>query len=77
MQAEPVLVKGEPTGEFKFDASGANAALKMLGDTMGLFKPQEEKHDEFSNLSDADIARIAAGLAAETGLIAYIAGTEA
>jgi phage terminase small subunit len=77
MQAEPVLVKGEPTGEFKFDASGANAALKMLGDTMGLFKPQEEKHDEFSNLSDADLARIAADLAAESGLLAYIAGTEA
>lgn len=76
MQAEPVLVKGEPTGEYKFDASGANNALKMLGDTMGLFKPQEEKHDEFSNLTDADIARIAAELATESGLLAYITGAE-
>lgn len=77
MQAEPVLVKGEPTGEFKFDASGANAALRMLGDTMGLFKPQEEKPDELANLSDEDITRIAAELAAETGFTALIAREEA
>lgn len=71
MQAEPVLDKeGAPTGEYKFDASGANAALKMLGDTMGLFKPAEKKpEDDYANLSDDDITRIVAHLAAETGLI--------
>lgn len=77
MQEQPVMVKGKPTGEYKFDSTGANNALRMLGDTMGLFKPQEEKHDELANLSDEDITRIAAELAAETGFVAAIAGTEA
>lgn len=77
MQAEPVTDKdGQPTGEYTFNASGANTALKMLGDTMGLFKPTDEKQDEFANLSDDDLARIIEGLAAETGVIATIARAE-
>lgn len=41
MQVEPVLdAKGQPTGEYKFDASGANQALKLLGQTIGLFKEE-------------------------------------
>lgn len=71
MQAEPVLVKGEPTGEYQFDSTGANTALKMLGDTMGLFKPAEKKpEDEYANLSDDDLRRIAQELAQQTGLLA-------
>ncbi len=31
MQAEPVMVSGEPTGEYKFDSSGANKALELVG----------------------------------------------
>lgn len=78
MQAEPVMVQGEPTGEYKFDSTGANNALKMLGDTMGLFKPAEKKpEDEYANLSDDDIARIVADLAAQTGLIEIGSGTQA
>jgi phage terminase small subunit len=79
MQAEPVLDrKGEPTGEFQFDSTGANTALRMLGDTMGLFKPAEKKpEDEYANLSDDDIARIVAELAAQTGLIEIGSGTQA
>lgn len=78
MQAEPVMVKGEPTGEFTFDAAGANTALRMLGDTMGLFKPADKKAgDEYAELSDDDIARIVADLAAQTGLIEIGAGTQA
>jgi hypothetical protein len=69
MQAEPVMINGEPSGEFKFDAPGANTALRMLGDTMGLFKPQETKPDDYANLTDEDIARITAQLAQETGLL--------
>lgn len=79
MQAEPVLDKtGEPTGEYKFDSSGANQALKMLGDTMGMFKPAEKKpEDDYANLSDDDITRIVAELAAQTGLIEIGPGTQA
>lgn len=79
MQAEPMKdSKGEPTGEFKFDSSGANTALRMLGDTMGLFKPAEKKAgDEYAELSDEDIARIVADLAAQTGLIEIGPGTQA
>lgn len=78
MQAEPVLDrKGEPTGEFQFDSAGANTALRMLGDTMGLFKPAEKKpEDEYANLSDDDITRIVAELAAQTGLVEIGAGTQ-
>jgi phage terminase small subunit len=78
MQAEPVLDReGKPTGEFQFNSTGANGALKMLGDTMGLFKPAEKKpEDEYANLSDDDITRIVAELAAQTGLIEIGAGTQ-
>ena len=79
MQTEPVLdKKGEPTGEYGFDAAGANTALRMLGDTMGLFKPAEKKEgDDYANLSDDDLTRIVAELAAQTGLIEIGAGTQA
>lgn len=71
MQAEPVLVQGEPTGEYKFDSTGANNALRMLGDTLGLFKPAEKQPgDEYANLSDDDLRRIAHELAQQTGLLA-------
>jgi len=75
MQAEPVLdSKGSPTGTFEFNATGANNALKLLGDTMGLFKPAEKKpEDEYASLSDDDLRRIAAELASQTGLIALSA----
>jgi len=70
MQAEPVKVKGEVTGEYQFDSTGANHALKLLGDTLGMFKPVEKKmDDDFANLSDDDLRRIAADLAKQTGLL--------
>ena len=71
MQSEPVLDKdGAPTGEYQFNSTGATQALKLLGDTMGLFKPAEKKpEDEYANLSDEDLKRIATELAAQTGLI--------
>ena len=31
MQAEPVMVGGEPTGEYKFDSTGANKSLDTIG----------------------------------------------
>lgn len=78
MQTEPVLDnQGNPTGEYKFDSAGATKALKMLGDTLGMFKQQEIKTDEFAELSDDEIARIAAQLATETGITAFIEGTKA
>lgn len=72
MQAEPVLDKeGCPTGEYQFNSNGANQALKMLGDTLGLFKPAEKQAgDEYANLSDDDLRRIAHELAQQTGLLA-------
>lgn len=78
MQAEPVLDReGNETGEFKFDSNGANRALHLLGLELGMFTPKEEKvGDEYANLSDADLTRIAQELAAQTGVIAYHAGTQ-
>lgn len=79
MQAEPVRDRdGNPTGEYTFNATGANQALRALGDVLGLFKPVEKKPgDEYEHLSDDDIARIAAELAAQTGLLEAGAGTQA
>lgn len=31
MQAEPVIIGGEPTGEYKFDSAGANKSLELVG----------------------------------------------
>ncbi len=31
MQAEPVMSQGAPTGEYKFEAAGANKSLELIG----------------------------------------------
>lgn len=79
MQAEPVLDRdGNETGEFKFDSGGANRALQLLGQELGMFTPREEKPgDEYANLSEADLTRLAQELAAQTGIIENHARTEA
>lgn len=47
MQAEPVLEKidGEwvPTGEYKFDSSGANKAIENLGKIVGVFEKDNKQ----------------------------------
>ena len=38
MQAEPVIGKdGNPTGQYRFNASGANRALELIGKHLGMF----------------------------------------
>lgn len=37
MTAEPVLMDGEPTGEYRFDSGGANRSLELLGKHLGMF----------------------------------------
>jgi phage terminase small subunit len=75
MQAEPVLDKeGNETGQYTFDSGGAIRSLTKLGEELGMFKPRDEKPvDEYANLTDDDLARIASELAAQTGLIADLA----
>lgn len=49
MQAEPVLDKlGNPTGEYRFEHSGANKAFELLGKHLGLYidRHQEIKGDK-------------------------------
>ena len=42
-QREPVYGKdGEPTGEYKFDSSGANKSLELLGKHLKLFTEKTE-----------------------------------
>ena len=56
MQEEPVMSQGEPTGEYKFDSSGANKALDIIGkhvDVQAFLTKQETKHvlsDDFDSL---------------------------
>lgn len=43
MQGEPVLDKeGNPTGEWRFDSSGANRSLELLGKHLKLFTDKVE-----------------------------------
>lgn len=43
MQKEPVMTKdGEMTGEWKFDSSGANKSLELLGKHLKLFTDKVE-----------------------------------
>lgn len=44
MQEEPVLDKeGQPTGEYRFDSSGANNATAHLGKIIGVFEKDNEQ----------------------------------
>ena len=67
MQLEAVTerVDGEQkdTGEFKFEHSGANKSLELLGKHLGLFTDKiENKHTiDLSNLSDDELNAIATG----------------
>ncbi len=46
LQAEPVMVRGkdgmEESGEFKFEHSGANKSLELLGKHLGIFVEKKE-----------------------------------
>ena len=43
MQAKPVLdTKGNPTGEYRYDGTVANQALRHLGQHLGMFKDRVE-----------------------------------
>ena len=76
MQAEQVEIGGKPVeGLYAFDAKGANTALKLLGDTLGIFKHEPQKtENELEALSDDDLHRLAAELAQDVGLLTSDAG---
>lgn len=57
LQAEPVLDKrGNPTGEYRFDSSGANKALELLGKNLKLFTDRLEIRviNSIDDLSDTE-----------------------
>jgi phage terminase small subunit len=50
MQATPVVDKdGNETGEYKFDANGANKALEMIGKHLKLFTDKQEITGSMNN----------------------------
>lgn len=56
-QAEPVVDKeGNPTGEYKFDASGSNKALELLGRHYKMFTDRTE-HDGSITISHEEALR--------------------
>jgi phage terminase small subunit len=71
MQAEPVLDnKGKPTGEYKFDAAGANRSLELLGKEIGMFASKAEVNiNHTATLTTEQLTAIARELALETGVI--------
>jgi hypothetical protein len=69
MQQEPVIVKGEPVGQYVFNAAGANRALELLGKEIGMFVDRAEvRTGPLENLSDAELVRLAQELATDCGL---------
>lgn len=52
MQQEPVMVKGdngmEPSGEYKFDSSGANKSLELIGKHLKLFTDKVEQDTQLT-----------------------------
>ncbi|MNW10683.1 Terminase small subunit [compost metagenome] len=53
MQAEPVTDRdGSPTGEYRFDSSGANKALENIGKHLGMFKDKLEVDMNVRKLED-------------------------
>lgn len=58
MTAEPVIIMGEPTGEYKFDSSGANKATEMLGKIIGVF----EKDNDQSKTQNTNIINLGTGV---------------
>ena len=75
MQAKPVLDENEETVEYRFDASGANKSLQLLGMHVGAFEADNtQKGDKtiniinFSNIDDTkQIISGSAGPARITG----------
>lgn len=43
MQEEEVITKDGPTGEFKFDSSGANKAIELIGKHLKMFTDKVEQ----------------------------------
>jgi len=52
MQAEEVMIDGEPSGEFKFEHSGANKALELIGKHIGMFVEQKKISVEVDLMSE-------------------------
>lgn len=69
LQEEPVMKNGEMTGEYKFDSAGANRALELLGKELGMFVERKQiDMNPLGQMSDADLMRMAAELAQQTGM---------
>lgn len=45
-EIEPVTIQGIPTGEYKFDSSGANKATEMLGKIIGVFEKDNSQQSK-------------------------------
>ncbi|MBL4623359.1 MAG: terminase small subunit [Immundisolibacteraceae bacterium] len=63
MQDEPVMVQGEPTGEYQFKEAGANKALEIIGRHVDVqaFLEKTEVKNVTEEMTDEDLdARIKA-----------------
>lgn len=52
MQAEAVMVGGEPTGEYRYEGSVANRALELLGKEIGMFIDRSENRTTLVDISE-------------------------
>lgn len=69
LQAVPVMVEGEPTGEYRYEGSVANRALELLGKELGMFIEKSEVRtgplSVLDEMSHDELSRIAAAIDAE------------
>lgn len=73
MQIDRILDRhGNPTGEFKFDSSGAGKALDMMAKTAGLYREKRQASDT-ENQSDEQLLESVRDLSSKLGDISELA----
>lgn len=70
MQEEPVMKNGVPSGEWKFDSTGANRALELIGRELGMFVERKQiDMNPLGQMSDEALHAMAADLAKQVGVV--------
>jgi phage terminase small subunit len=71
-EPEPVIGRnGQPTGELRFNAAGANKALELLGKTLGMFQERhviEHLDAQLDGMTTDELRNQVAAAASEVGL---------
>ncbi len=68
MQKKPVMVGGKASGEWAFDARGANTALQLMGKDLGMFVEKVQiVEDDLASKSPEEVQEVLKALAIDLG----------